>query len=163
MDKLKIKAGNAFLQARKDNVWNGIEHRLELVTSWNGIDFINDSKATDLESVYYSLETIQKPILWLCGNSEDNDKFWGMEKLIKYKVISAYGFGPEVNWDPCIKNWVDVFENHTSLKAAFSRATRNAKAGSVVLLSPGNASYDLYANFKERGEAFRSLVEDWCK
>lgn len=163
MSKIKVNAGDAFLKARQENKndWGGIQHRLEWVASHKGIDFINDSKATDTESVIYSLESIQKPVIWLCGNSEEDHNFWSMEKLIKYKVWSIYAFGPHLNWNPGLDEWVDKYENHTCLETAFLRAMKSARPGTAVMMSPGNASFDMYDNYKERGDAFKKVVQEW--
>jgi len=165
MEKTKLKTGNAFLEARKKSMaaWSGVSHRLELIGSHKGVDFINDSKATDVESVSYAFEAIEQPIIWLCGNSRDAEKFNALEKDIKYKVVSIYCFGSELHWQPGFEKWVEKCENHTSLETAFVRAVQSAQPGSALLLSPGNADYDIFKNYKDRGDTFKNLVEEWVK
>ena len=157
----KIQGANAFVHAQKATRkhWSGIEHRLEFVGEWSGMDFINDSKATDIESVYYSLEILNRPIIWLCGNTDSTESFWSLEKMIRYKVISAHGFGSNQNWNPDFIQWVDRFTNHASLEEAFAQVISQPK-DAVVLMSPGNASFELFRNFKERGNRFKELVTE---
>lgn len=159
MNKTTTTKTNAFVEARKAAPkWDGIPHRLEYIGSINGVDIINDSKATDAESVMYSLETIKQPVVWVCGNSEELDRFWSLEKIVKYKVVNAYAFGVHTNWKPALNEWVDDFKNHSSLEDALDAALASAKKGWTILFSPGTSSYELYSNFKDRGDAVRAWL-----
>jgi len=162
MKEIKNNKTNSFIEARSkaSDLWGGIEHRIEWLGEWNGIDFINDSKSTDVESVYYTFETVNQPIIWLCGDTLENESLEALEKLVKYKVVSIFSFGNTENWTPVMKKWVDNFKSFQSLEEAFEYAVNSAEKGSAVLLSPGNSSYDLFRDYKDRGNAFKSLVNN---
>lgn len=155
-------AGNPYLTARAASLqlFAGIEHRMESVRHWNGVEFINDSKSTDIESTYYSLELINAPITWIVGATELETDYAHVVKFVKYKVVNLIVFGKPDDASlferySCI---VDCYVKKDSLKDAFEFAVSRSKSGSVVLFSPACSSFDSYEDFQDRGNDFRNLV-----
>jgi UDP-N-acetylmuramoylalanine--D-glutamate ligase len=139
--------------------FKGIEHRLEFVTNVNGVQFINDSKATNCNSVFYAIETINKPIVWICGGIDKGNDYSILKNLVKNKVKSIVFIGD--NSDKITKNFKDCTEGITIVKSMHEAVdTANALAvyGDTVLLSPACASFDLFKNYEHRGRAFKSAV-----
>lgn len=157
-------ASNHYLNARTASLqlFAGIEHRMETVRNWNGIEFMNDSKSTDIESSYYSLELINSPITWIVGTTDLQTDYSHVLKFVKYKVVNLIVFGKsnDSSLFDMYSGLVDCYIKKESLKEAFDFAVLKAKTGSVVLFSPACSSFDTYNDFQERGEHFRKLVND---
>jgi len=149
------------LNARKKSMslFSNIEHRLETVATKNGVEWINDSKATDLDSTYYSLELMEKPIIWIVGSSEVEHDYSVFNKLVKYKVKQIICFG---NYETKIKysfaNLVDTYAHKNTLDEAVSLAAEWASNEDVVLFSPACSSFDFYSDYRQRGDHFKELV-----
>jgi UDP-N-acetylmuramoylalanine--D-glutamate ligase len=152
---------NQLLQARKKSMslFADIAHRLETVAEVNGVEWINDSKATDLDSTYYSLELMEKPIIWIVGSSDVEQDYSIFNKLVKYKVKQMICFG---NYETRIKysfaNLVDTYAHKNTLEEAVDLAAEWSSDEDVVLFSPACSSFDLYEDYRARGEHFRQLV-----
>jgi UDP-N-acetylmuramoylalanine--D-glutamate ligase len=152
---------NQLLQARKKSMslFADIAHRLETVAEVNGVEWINDSKATDLDSTYYSLELMEKPIIWIVGSSDVEQDYSIFNKLVKYKVKQMICFG---NYETRIKysfaNLVDTYAHKNTLEEAVALAAEWSSDEDVVLFSPACSSFDLYEDYRARGEHFRQLV-----
>ena len=146
----KIKTQNGFLTARQRarSIWSNIEHRMETVAEINGVEYINDSKATDVDATFYTLELLEKPLVWIVGTSDYEEDYAVFQKLVKYKVIKLVCFGDN---DSAVSNsleeWVDKYHHTTNLEDAFTWASAEAEKGSAVLLSPASPSFDLFQNF----------------
>ncbi|MDD5006128.1 MAG: UDP-N-acetylmuramoyl-L-alanine--D-glutamate ligase [Candidatus Omnitrophica bacterium] len=146
--------------------FKGIEHRMEFVRSINGIDFVNDSKATNVESTIWGLENSTKPVVLLAGGRDKGSDFSTIGYLIKEKVKSLVLFGEAKTK---IKNSLSGVAKITEAKdiyEAVDLAFKEAKAGDCVLLSPMCASFDMFSNYKERGNIFKQAVnnlESSCK
>ncbi len=162
MEKKKtISLRSQLMAARKKsmNLFADIAHRLEVVNVLNGVEWINDSKATDLNSTYYSLELMEKPVVWIVGSSEDELDYSILDKLVKYKVKNIICFGAyETNLKYSFANLVDSYAHKGTLEEAMLTAKEWAVEGDVVLFSPAVSSFDLYEGYAERGEHFKSLV-----
>lgn len=149
------------LNARKKSMslFSNIEHRLETVATKNGVEWINDSKATDIDSTYYSLELMEKPIIWIVGSSEVENDYSVFNKLVKYKVKQIICFG---NYETKIKysfaNLVDTYAHKNTLDEAVTLAAEWASNEDVVLFSPACSSFDFYSDFRQRGDHFKELV-----
>jgi len=162
MEKKKsISLRNQLMAARKKsmNLFADIAHRLEIVETINGVEWINDSKATDLNSTYYSLELMEKPVIWIVGSSEDELDYSILDKLVKYKVKNIICFGAyETNLKYSFANLVDGYAHKGTLEEAMLTAKEWAVEGDVVLFSPAVSSFGLYEDFRVRGEHFKNLV-----
>ncbi len=154
------------LSIRKETIreslmsFQNVEHRLEPVLSIGGVEFINDSKATNVNSSWYALESMEKPTIWIAGGVDKGNDYTLLKELVKEKVriIVCLGldnrkiheaFGAEV----------DMIVNTTTMNEAVHVAQQLAKQGEAVLLSPACASFDLFKNYEDRGRQFKKEVK----
>ena len=141
--------------------FKGVEHRLERFLKVHGIEFVNDSKATNVNSTWYALESIRKPIVWIAGGIDKGNDYSMLDPLVKEKVKAVVCLGKDnsklhVAFDGKVKNVVDASSMEEAVKAAYYLA-RN---GDTVLLSPACASFDLFENYEDRGNQFKSEVRN---
>jgi len=143
--------------------FSGLEHRLEPIISIRGINFINDSKATNGASVKTALQALNAPINLIMGGSSKNEDFSPLKLYIKENVRNLVVFGQTK--DILYKTFSDVVKIHIvkNLRDATKKAFEIANKGDYVLLSPGCASYDMFKNFEERGRKFKEIVFDLQK
>ena len=139
--------------------FKGIEHRLEFVAKISGTNFINDSKATNCNAVYYALETVSSPIIWVCGGVDKGNDYSVLEHLVNTKVKSIVTLGAndkkiKHNFQKC----VDGIINTSSMKEAVTKSFSIAEPGDTILLSPACASFDLFKDYEDRGRAFKDCV-----
>lgn len=139
-------------------------HRLEFVEEIDGVAFINDSKATNVDSVYYALEGIKKNIIWIAGGIDKGNEYDQIDSLVKEKVKGLVCMGtdnePLLNYfNGKLDKIVEVDSAWNAVQAAFEMA----KSGDVVLLSPACASFDLFSNYEDRGEKFKQSVKKLSK
>lgn len=143
--------------------FKGLEHRLEFVAELQGVEFVNDSKATTIESTLWALKNINKPILLIAGGRNKGLKFEVIRDYVAAKAKSVILIGETRNeLRKILKNVVDTRESD-SLEEAVRTAFRIAKKGDCVLLSPMCASFDMFANFEERGRVFKETVTNLIK
>ncbi len=136
-----------------------VPHRLEVVGTLHGVEYINDSKATNVDAVYYALEAMDRPIVWIVGGQDKGNDYASLLPLVagKVRVIIALGRDNEKIrqvFGPLGKPLFEV----RSAGEAIQVASREASAGDVVLLSPACASFDLFNNYEDRGDQFRQAV-----
>lgn len=139
--------------------FHNIPHRLEYVASVHGITFINDSKATNLNSTWYALEYFDKPIVWIAGGIDKGNDYNMISDLVKEKVKAIVCLG--VNNEKLFSAFgkmVKTMVETTTIEQAVVSAYHLAKKGDVVLLSPACASFDLFENYEDRGNQFREVV-----
>jgi UDP-N-acetylmuramoylalanine--D-glutamate ligase len=139
--------------------FKNVEHRLENVASVDGIQFINDSKATNVNAAWYALECMDKPVVWIAGGTDKGNDYAMLKDLVKEKVriIVCMGLDNTKIHEAFSKD-VDMIVNTTSANEAVKVAKQLAKAGECVLLSPACASFDLFKNYEERGRMFKNAV-----
>jgi len=140
--------------------FTGVAHRLEIVGEIDGVTFVNDSKATNVVSVQYALQSFQDPIVLIAGGREKDTDFRPLRPLVNKKVKQLVLLGEAA---PKIRAALaDVIETYdtVSMTEAVTVAFRAARRGDVVLLSPACASFDMYTNFEERGADFMSAVAE---
>jgi len=136
-----------------------VEHRLEFVASINGIEFINDSKATNVNSAWYALESMQKPTVWIVGGQDKGNNYEELVDLVKEKVKAIVCLG--VDNKKIIKAFKGSVENIMeagSAGEAVAMSYKLASKGDAVLLSPACASFDLFQNYEDRGVQFKAAV-----
>ena len=136
-----------------------VEHRLEFVASINGIEFINDSKATNVNSAWYALESMQKPTVWIVGGQDKGNHYEELVDLVKEKVKAIVCLG--VDNKKIIKAFKGSVENIMeagSAGEAVAMCYKLATKGDAVLLSPACASFDLFQNYEDRGVQFKAAV-----
>ncbi|MCS7223440.1 MAG: UDP-N-acetylmuramoyl-L-alanine--D-glutamate ligase [Armatimonadetes bacterium] len=142
-----------------------VRHRLEIVGQINGVTFVNDSAATVPEAVGVALESFQEPIHLIAGGRSKGTHWEKVLKTIKERVVAVYGIGSsgrdlcEVIRKKLLKDSLYCETLDEAVKKAFERA----KAGEVILLSPGSASFDQFRSYEERGDRFCHLVADLQK
>jgi UDP-N-acetylmuramoylalanine--D-glutamate ligase len=155
------------MEIRKDIIkesmsdFQGVEHRLEFVAKVHGIEFINDSKATNVNSTWYALECMTKPVVWIVGGQDKGNDYKSLRQLAKAKVKAIICLG--LDNSKIIQEFSDIvpkiIETQTA-KEAVESAYYAANSGDIVLLSPTCASFDLFENYEDRGKQFRNAVND---
>lgn len=139
--------------------FQNIEHRLEFVASINGIEFINDSKATNVNSTWYALESMEKPVVWICGGQDKGNDYNELSELVKARVKAIICLGKDNRKIvEAFKGMVDTLVETDSATDAVAAAYKIGKKGDVVLLSPACASFDLFQNYEDRGMQFKTAV-----
>jgi len=134
-------------------------HRCEFVRELNGVEYVNDSKATNLDAVEKALASQTKPVVLIAGGKDKGFTFDPLRSLVKDKVKSAVLIGEIAesirrSWDGAVKSVIAG-----SLADAVERARNLANAGDVVLFSPGTSSFDMFKSYADRGDQFRKLVQ----
>jgi UDP-N-acetylmuramoylalanine--D-glutamate ligase len=141
--------------------FENVEHRLEFVARIHGIDFINDSKATNVNSAWYALETIDAPVIWIAGGIDKGNDYTKLEELVANKVKAIICLG--VDNSKIIALFADkveaIYETQSAEQAVLTAYTIGKK-GDTVLLSPACASFDLFENYEERGNKFKQAVKN---
>ena len=153
------------LDIRKDVVresfsdFENIEHRLEFVSAVHGIEFVNDSKATNVNSTWYALESMQKPVIWIAGGVDKGNDYTMLTDLVKSRVKAIVCLGVDnKKLIEAFKGIVPVITESGSAEEAVQAAYQLGKKGDVVLLSPACASFDLFENYEDRGRKFKAAV-----
>lgn len=139
--------------------FHNAEHRLEFVASINGIEFINDSKATNVNSTWYALESMEKPIVWVCGGQDKGNDYNELAELVKAKVKAIICLGKDNRKIvEAFKGLVETIVETDNATDAVAASYKIGKKGDVVLLSPACASFDLFQNYEDRGMQFKTAV-----
>lgn len=134
-------------------------HRLEKVAVIDGIQFINDSKATNVDAVYYALEAMDQPIIWVAGGVNKGNEYSQIKSLVQRKVKSLICLGTDnAHLIDEFKTNISGIKEAASAEEAVKMAFATANAGDVVLLSPACASFDLFDNYEQRGDLFKAAV-----
>jgi UDP-N-acetylmuramoylalanine--D-glutamate ligase len=139
--------------------FQNIEHRLEFVASINGIEFINDSKATNVNSTWYALESMEKPVVWICGGQDKGNNYEELVDLVKQRVKAIVCLGKDNGKIiAAFKEHVGTIVETDTAADAVAASYKLGKKGDVVLLSPACASFDLFQNYEDRGLQFKAAV-----
>lgn len=139
--------------------FQNIEHRLELVNTLEGVEYINDSKATNVNATFYALESIDRPIIWIAGGVDKGNKYEQLRELVEGKVKAIICLGKDnKKLKKAFGKQVENFYETTSAAEAVALGQSMSEFGDAVLLSPACASFDLFANYEERGHAFKAAV-----
>lgn len=153
------------VEVRKESIreslsdFQSVEHRLEHVGRINNVDFINDSKATNVNSTWYALESVNTPIVWIVGGIDKGNDYTQLFEMVQQKVHSIVCLGTDNA--KIIEAFGDKVENIVeagSAQEAVNLSYRLAKKGDSVLLSPACASFDLFENYEDRGQQFKKAV-----
>lgn len=154
------------LELRKDVVreslehFESIEHRMEFVARVHGITFINDSKATNINSTWYALESMDKPVIWVAGGQDKGNDYNELLELVKQKVKAIICLTKDSSkirkvFSPVVNTIVDVESAEQAVRLSYDLGID----GDVVLLSPACASFDLFDNYEDRGRQFKTAVK----
>ena len=154
------------LLIRKESIRNSlsdfrnIEHRLEHTATVKGINFINDSKATNVNAAWYALESMDKPVIWIAGGMDKGNDYEILKPLIKEKVRLIVCMGKDNRKiHAAFQNDVEMIVNTQSADEAVNVAYNLGRNGEVVLLSPACASFDLFEDYQDRGNQFKVAVK----
>ena len=157
----------SILQLRKEGIreclsdFQGVEHRLERFLRVHNIEFINDSKATNVNSVWYALESMNTPVVWIVGGVDKGNDYSMLFDLVKEKVKAIVCLGKDNSkiiseFEGKVKEIVDTKSIEEAVRSAYFLAEK----GDTVLLSPACASFDLFKNYEERGRQFKDAVRN---
>lgn len=139
--------------------FESLEHRMEFVVTIRGVDFINDSKATNVNSTWYALESMTKPTILILGGVDKGNDYSMLRELVKEKVKAIVCLGVDNRKiHEAFKNDVALMVNTGSAEEAVKAAFHFAGPGDVILLSPACASFDLFNNYEDRGDQFKAAV-----
>lgn len=141
--------------------FESLDHRMSLVATIKGVDFINDSKATNTNSTWYALESMTKPTILILGGVDKGNNYDFMKDLVKEKVKAIVCMGLDNSkiheaFEEDIPLMIDTKSAREAVQAAFQLSEK----GDVVLLSPACASFDLFANYEDRGFQFIEAVKN---
>ena len=138
-----------------------VEHRLEPAGTKNDIQWVNDSKATNVDSVWYALESMKRPTVWIAGGTDKGNDYTPIKEFARRKVKALICMG--VDNSKLLRDFQGVvptiYDCHT-FEEAMAAARDEAKEGDTVLLSPACASFDLFRNYEERGRMFKEWVKE---
>ena len=154
------------LDIRKEDIrraledFEGVEHRLEYVTTVNGVRYINDSKATNVNSCWYALESMPKGVVLILGGKDKGNDYTEIEPLVKEKVKAIVCMGKDnAKLLDFFTGKVDAIYDTHSLQDAVDTCAAIAASGDTVLLSPCCASFDLFSSYEDRGRQFKDAVK----
>lgn len=155
----------SLMDVRKDSIresftnFQNAEHRLEFVQKVGGVDYINDSKATNVNSAWYALESMDRQVVWIAGGVDKGNNYADLKNLVKGKVKMIICLGLDnIKIHQAFQADVDLIINTSSAKEAVHVASKMAEQGDVVLLSPACASFDLFDSYEDRGRQFKEAV-----
>ena len=157
----------SILNLRKEGIreclsdFQGVEHRLERFLRVHNIEFINDSKATNINSVWYALESMQSPVVWIVGGVDKGNDYSELYDLVKQKVKAIICLGKDNSkiiaaFEGMVTEIVDTKSMEEAVRSAYFLSEK----GDTVLLSPACASFDLFRNYEERGRQFKDAVRN---
>lgn len=139
--------------------FKSVEHRLEPVLTIRGIDFINDSKATNVNATYFALESMEKPVVWIVGGKDKGNDYNEILPFVKEKVKAIVCLGADNSklidfFNPYVSTIIDTNTMIDCVNKSYELATK----GDIVLLSPACASFDLFKSYEDRGDQFKDAV-----
>lgn len=139
--------------------FEGVPHRLEEVRTVGGVRYVNDSKATNVNAVWYALESFQAPVVLIAGGRDKGNDYSALKPLVREKARAVIAIGESA--DKVMRELGEKAPEAVkaaSMEEAIRQAQRLARSGDVVLLSPACASFDMFENYEDRGDTFRRLV-----
>lgn len=156
----------AVLGIKKSNIreslqtFQSLEHRMEPVATIKGVLFINDSKATNVNSTWFALESMDKPTILVLGGVDKGNDYSTLNDMVKEKVKAIICLGLDNSKiHEAFRDIVSVITDAASAEEAVQSAFRLAAKGDIVLLSPACASFDLFKNYEDRGQQFKHSVK----
>lgn len=161
--KIDSAIDQKLIDAHKQNLkrLSDIEHRLEYVDMFDGIEYVNDAKASDINSSWYSIDCMEKPVVWIvssCNYEEDYSLFYEIEAS---KVKALVVLGPNQGAvEEVFKGRVKTIAHAEHLENALKLARSFSVEGDIVLYSPAFSDFDQFSHYKERGQQFRKAVRE---
>jgi UDP-N-acetylmuramoylalanine--D-glutamate ligase len=139
--------------------FEGAPHRLEKVLKIGGVQFINDSKATNINATYYALDSMKRPTVWIVGGEDKGNDYMELMPLVRENVKAIVCLGVDnskiIN---TYKNVMPIIVETKGAEEAVKVAYKLAEKGDNVLLSPACASFDLFKNYEDRGDQFKEAI-----
>lgn len=167
LNPMAAMIANKILEVRKEVIkeslrdFTNIEHRLEHVTTVHGIEFVNDSKATNVNSTWFALESMTKPVIWIAGGVDNGGDYTILSELAQSKVKAIVFMGLDnKRLKKALKGYRLTMVDTNSAEEAVQKAYYLGTKGDVVLMSPACASFDAFENFELRGQAFKNAVRE---
>jgi UDP-N-acetylmuramoylalanine--D-glutamate ligase len=164
---MAASVAGATMDIRKEKIreavetFENLEHRMEMVATVRGVDFINDSKATNVNSTWFALESMTKPTVLILGGIDKGNDYTLLEDLVKEKVKAIVCMGVDNSKiHAAFDGKVSTIVDSVSAEEAVDYAYRLATVGDAVLLSPACASFDLFKNYEDRGKQFKEAVKN---
>jgi len=155
------------VKVRKETIRNsiqsfqGVPHRLEKVLKINHVEYINDSKATNVNATFYALDGIKKPIVWIVGGVDKGNDYSELMPMVREKVKAIICLGVDNSkLIDAFGNVIDLMVETYSMEEAVKVAYKVAERGDAVLLSPACASFDLFKNYEDRGDQFKNAIKN---
>ncbi|MEX0821058.1 MAG: UDP-N-acetylmuramoyl-L-alanine--D-glutamate ligase [Rhodothermales bacterium] len=141
--------------------FEGVPHRLEFIRQVDGVRYVNDSKATNVNAVWYALESFDEPVILIAGGRDKGNDYEALKPLVRQKARAVIAVGESADK---VASELGSETTHSVTADSFADAVRYARLfaepGDVVLLSPACASFDMFQNYEERGDTFRKLVNE---
>lgn len=154
------------LKIRKESIrhslsnFEGVTHRLEKIKRVDGVLYINDSKATNVNSTFYALDSVQTQIVWIVGGQDKGNDYHELLPMVNQKVKAIICLGIDnAKIIDTFQNTVDLMAETHSMQEAVKMAYQLSESGDTVLLSPACASFDLFKNYEDRGDQFKEAVK----
>lgn len=139
--------------------FQGVEHRLEKVLKIGNVQYVNDSKATNVNSTFFALDSVKSPAVWIVGGQDKGNDYTPLMPLVREKVKAIICLGIDNNKImDFFGNVVDLMIETTSMEEAVKIANKVSEPGDTVLLSPACASFDLFENYEDRGRQFKEAI-----
>jgi len=148
------KIENAF------KTFEAVEHRIEFVRELNGVQYFNDSKATNVDAVWYALRSFNEPLYLILGGKDKGNDYNQIKDLVKEKVKKIYAIGSSAEKVFSFFNSIVNVEKMDSLESVVEKANKETVKGDVVLLSPACASFDMFNSYEHRGKVFKEAVKN---
>ena len=143
--------------------FRGVEHRIEHVATIGGVDYINDSKSTNIDSLRVALESFTKPLTLIAGGRGKGADYRVLREVMQKHVHNMIAIGEDVPLLEAAFGDIVAHERAASMQEAVALAARNTKPGGAVLLSPACASFDMFDDFEHRGRVFKDCVQAYAK
>ena len=141
--------------------FKNIEHKLEFITNVHGIEFVNDSKSTNINSTWFALKNMTKPVIWIAGGQDKNTDYFMLKDVVKEKVKAIVCIGIDNRkLHNAFADKIKFIANTKSMAEVVSFAYYLGKSGDVVLLSPACASFNLFKDYEDRGRQFKQVVRN---
>jgi UDP-N-acetylmuramoylalanine--D-glutamate ligase len=164
---MAASVAGATMDIRKEKIreavetFENLEHRMEVVATVRGVEFINDSKATNVNSTWFALESMTRPTVLILGGIDKGNDYTLLEELVTEKVKAIVCLGVDNSKiHSAFEGKVSTIVDTASAEHAVNVAYRLATVGDVVLLSPACASFDLFKNYEDRGKQFKEAVRN---
>ena len=164
---MAASAAASLLQIRKESIRNSVQHfqgaahRMEKVLKINHVNYINDSKATNVNATFYALESVKSPIVWIVGGVDKGNDYSSLMPLVREKVKAIICLGEDnQKLKAAFEGIGELFVETYAMSEAVKVAYKVAERGDTVLLSPACASFDLFENYEDRGNQFKEAVRN---